>query len=120
MDFCKKNCNVFQKFYNYTLAKGYGVGTAQLGWKDYLYSYLNSNFGYFEPQTGSTDMSTEFIGVILENNVLIPGAIASQYYINDQDAFNHGVQKLDFYLLALNNTYGSPYGTPKRLVEDVT
>jgi alanyl-tRNA synthetase len=37
----------------------------------------------------------------------------------DQEAFDNGVEKNQIYYLSQNNTYGSPYGTPKLLVEDV-
>lgn len=121
MDFSKNNCNLFYKFYTYVLAKYYGIGEKVITDKDRLLAYLNINWQYLEiPSDGTTIANTIFVGQVVSSTTIIEPDKVSKFYQNDQDAYNNGVGKDEIYYLSLDNTYGLPYGTPKKLVEDVT
>jgi len=116
-----KFCSVLSKFYNHTLAKYFGIGKSDLSWRDLLISYMYMNNRFLSIPDSYVEPNTKFIGVILADNTLIPGETSAtpKFYINDQDAYDNGIKKNEIYYLDINNTYGSPYGTPKKLVEDV-
>ena len=120
MEFCNLNCGFFSRFYNYTLAKYYGIGKGVLTYKDMLFAYLNINSHYLDAVVGDVEQNTEFIGAIVPLTTVLPTVTPDRFYGNDQEAYTAGVQKNDIYYLSAENTYGLPYGTPKKLVEDVT
>ena len=119
MNFSALNCNLFNKFYSYVLNKKYGIGNGKISYKDLLFSYLNVNSNFLSIDEGDVSLTAQFIGVITQDNQLLPPNIAHGYYINDQDAFDSGIPKNSMYFLSQDNTYGMPFGTPKKLVEDV-
>lgn len=120
MDFSKTNCKLMYSFYNYTKSKYLGIGNGKLSYKELLLATINMNNQYLpSTSTGNANTTVIFIGVINQNNTLIPGQVTELFYRNDQHAFDSGVPKDSVYYLSLDNTYGSPFGTPKKLVEDV-
>lgn len=120
MKFSATNCNFFYRFYNYVLNKYYGIGKGSLSYKDRLFAYLNIHWEYLDYAAQSTDISTTFVGEIIASTQVIPKPTSTKFYENDQAAFDDGVSKNDIYYLSQNNTYGLPFGTPKKLVEDVS
>lgn len=120
MEFCNLNCGFFTRFYTYTLAKYYGIGKGSLSYKDRLFAYLNMNSHFLDVAVGDVEQNTEFIGAVVPLTTVLPTITPDRFYDNDQDAYDNGVQKNDIYYLSDTNTYGLPYGTPKKLVEDVT
>lgn len=120
MKFCDYNCNFFYRFYNYTLNKFYGIGNSTINYRDLLYAYLNIHWQYLPASAGgSANITTEFVGSIVSNTSVLPTATPALFFENDQAAFDGGVAKNDIYYLSQDNTYGLPFGTPKKLVEDV-
>lgn len=122
MDFSRNNCKAFDGLYTYILSKKYGIGNGELKFKDLLLSYLNINWIYLPNLTSdeNTVFNSIFVGQLVSTTTILPVPTnATKYYINDQAAFDDGVPKDAVYFLAQNNTYGSPFGTPKKLVEDV-
>jgi hypothetical protein len=117
----KSKCSYFLKHYKYVLTKYLGIGNCLLNYTDLLYSYtlLNSSFLPAETQP-ITNVTTKFIGIVTSDGTLLPGeTTVVKFYINDQAAFDDGVEVGQIYYLSLDNTYGMPYGMPKKLVEDV-
>jgi len=121
MEFCKENCGFNYRFYNYALAKYYGIGKGELSYRDLLFGFLNVNWEFLPSDTvGTTESNTVFVGQILLSSTIVPiPEDPTKFYENDQAAFDDGVAKNAIYYLSQNNTYGSPFGTPKKLVEDV-
>lgn len=120
MNFCNNNCGLFYKFYNYTLAKQYGIGKGSLSYKDYLFAYLNIHWQFLPSDTtGTTGVNTEFVGTITNTTLVLPTVVSELFYENDQAAYDDGVPINSIYYLSKDNTYGLPFGTPKKLVEDV-
>lgn len=117
----KSKCKLFNQQYKYVLSKYLGIGQKDIDWSELLHSYLLLNNSFF-PQsiTGSPSVTTQYIGIVTSDGTLLPGeTTVAKFFINDQEAFDNGVEKGQIYYLSLDNTYGSPYGTPKLLVEDV-
>lgn len=120
MDFSKTNCNFAYRFYNYTLNKYYGMGKADLTYKDRLYMFLNIHWQFLPSDTvGTTGINTEFVGTITNTSIVLPTVVSTLFYENDQAAYDGGIEINSIYYLSKDNTYGMPFGTPKKLVEDV-
>lgn len=117
----KSKCSLFYKQYKYVLSKYLGIGQKQLDWSDMLYSYLLLNNSFFpEEISGTPSVTTQYIGIITDDGTLLPGeTTVVKFFINDQAAYDGGVEIGQIYYLSIDNTYGMPYGTPKKLVEDV-
>lgn len=118
----KSKCSYFLKHYKYVLTKYLGIGNCLLNYTDLLYSYtlLNSSFLPAEVQPVTSVTTTKFIGIVTSDGTLLAGeTTVVEFYINDQEAFDNGVEKNKIYYLSQDNTYGLPYGSPKLLVEDV-
>ena len=115
------NCKIFYKSYKHALQKYLGIGECVLSFKDRLYQFYLLNESYAPATTEvQTSVTTQFIGTVTSDGTLLPGQTTpALFFINDQDAFDNGVEKNQIYYLSQNNTYGSPFGTPKKLVEDV-
>ena len=117
----KSKCSYFYKHYKYILSKYFGIGHCELSWKDLIYSYTLINYAFLpEEVSGITNVTTQYIGIVTSDGTMLPGeTTVAKFYINDQAAFDDGVEVGDIYYLSLDNTYGLPYGMPKKLVEDV-
>lgn len=111
-------CNLFNKFYRYTLANYYGVGKAILFMKDRVKAYMTINQHYIDFAANETTYTnSEFIGVINEKFVLFPDVPVTNFYNSDADAYAAGVTYKKLYYLTQENIYGLPYGTVKVQVE---
>lgn len=117
----KSKCSFFNKQYNYVLSKYFGIGNCDLSWKEWLYSYTLINNAFLPAEVlPYTNVTTKYIGIVTDDGTLLPGeTTVAKFYINDQAAFDDGVDVGQIYYLSIDNTYGMPYGTPKKLVEDV-
>ena len=117
----KSKCGWFYRFYQYVLTRFFGIGCTKVKWEDFLYSYVMINHAFLPSSTTTTpSVTTQFIGIVTSDGTLLPGeTTVAKFYMNDQAAFDDGVEIGQIYYLSLDNTYGMPYGTPKKLVEDV-
>lgn len=120
MNFSNLNCNFFRRFYNAGLSKYLGLGNTVLSYRDLLMAYLNINSTYItSTDTTTTITTTNFVGVVTPGGEITTTPVSIAFYYNDQDAFDNGVAINDDYYLSADNTYGLPFGTRKKLVEDV-
>ncbi len=117
----KSKCKLFNQQYKYVLSRYLGIGQKDIDWSELLHSYLLLNNSFFPQEvTEIFSVTTRYVGIVTSDGTLLPGeTTVIKFFINDQEAFDNGVQKDKIYYLSENNTYGLPYGSPKLLVEDV-